>query len=111
MRRRNAGPGCALKIGCLVVILVFILAGLTWFLIQANCIRYIGGDLTGGTLFETESRDYYALKYSETDTSYYLEEFYENINGKWVKRDKPLPLEKDVYQYIRITKNAIVHGR
>lgn len=105
-RRRNlAGP---MGVGCLVMVIVFILAALVWILVEARCIRYTAGDLNGGDLIETESRDYYALEYEDMGSAYILEDFYEVVEGKWKHRKAPLPLEKDVYQYIRITRDATI---
>lgn len=107
----GAGLGTALKVGCFVMVLVFILAVVVWFLIQAQCVRYTGGYLTGGDLFDTETLDYYVLQYTETETTYFLEDYYVSFGGKWIHHKETLPLEKDAYQYIKITRNATVNGR
>lgn len=60
-----------------------------------------------GTVFDTSSRVYYAVRYQETDPgSYLLTEYYTYRGKKWILGDHPLPLDERYYGRIKVYENT-----
>jgi hypothetical protein len=109
MRRRRFELKRVLGIGCLVVVIGFILWIGVGFLASAQCVRFSAQDpptpKDAPFVVTTDSRVYYVSEYTETPEDIILLKFYSFHDGKWEKFDDvPLRLYKPVYRNIKITK-------
>ena len=108
MRRSSFNWGCLIK----VIILVAVIMGILLVVLQCggnSCIKRIDKTLpdtvTAPWEVTTPTHVYLTTDILEMDAGVTLSGWYEQIDGKWVKREGNITLERKIYVF------GEIHGR